>query len=210
MRAARRAADEVTSYVHSQPETSASRHAEKLENPNYRQLASGRLVSNSAIDSSIARAAARHNVDPNLVRAVIKVESNFNPNARSSKGAMGLMQLMPATARQLNVANPYNAEENVDAGVRHLKNLLTTYKGDIKLSLAAYNAGQGAVARFNGVPHFAETQNYVRQITGLYSGGFKLSSSFKVPGLRTETHPGTTPIKMSRSAQGTLLLTNDE
>jgi hypothetical protein len=120
------------------------------------------------IDAAIDQAAERHHVDPNLVRAVIKVESNFNPNAVSRKGAMGLMQLMPQTARQLNVANPFDPEENVDAGVRHLKQLIDNYGGDIRLSLAAYNAGEGAVQRSAGIPHYAETQNYVKRITNLY------------------------------------------
>ena len=109
------------------------------------------------------------------MRAVVKVESNFNPNAVSRKGAMGLMQLMPSTARQLKVKNPFDPEQNVDAGVRHLKQLLESYGGDIKLTLAAYNAGAGAVARSSGVPHYAETQNYVRRITNLYYGGSDLS-----------------------------------
>src|SRR5215471_15143574 len=126
------------------------------------------------IDQSIVMAAARHNVDPNLVRALVKVESNFNSNAVSRKGAMGLMQLMPSTARSLKVNNPFDPDQNVDAGVRHLKQLLENYGGDVNLTLAAYNAGSGAVARSAGIPRYAETQNYVRRITNLYYGGFDL------------------------------------
>src|SRR3954449_924042 len=117
----------------------------------------GHQASEEEIDQSIVMAAARHNVDPNLVRAVVKVESNFNSNAVSRKGAMGLMQLMPQTARQLRVRNPFDPEQNVDAGVRHLKQLMESFGGDVKLTLAAYNAGAGAVNRSAGIPHYAET-----------------------------------------------------
>jgi hypothetical protein len=164
MRAAKSAAAEVDEYAGHESSQSAN---VKIVNANFR----GPLATSADIDSAIEQAAARHNVDPNLVRAVVKVESNFNPNAVSRKGAMGLMQLMPSTARQLKVRNPFDPEQNVDAGVRHLKQLLESYGGDVKLTLAAYNAGAGAVARSSGVPHYAETQNYVRRITSLYYGG---------------------------------------
>lgn len=121
------------------------------------------------IDKIVEETAMRHDVDPNLVRAIIKVESNFNPQARSRKGAIGLMQLMPTTARSLNVTNPYDPAQNVDAGVRHFKQLLDSYHGDVALSLAAYNAGSTAVQRSRGVPRFRETQNYVKRITQLYA-----------------------------------------
>jgi soluble lytic murein transglycosylase-like protein len=127
------------------------------------------------------------------------VESNFNPNALSRKGAMGLMQLMPSTARQLKVKNPFDPEQNVDAGVRHLKQLLESYGGDIKLTLAAYNAGAGAVARSSGVPHFAETQNYVRRITNLYNAGSVFNA-----GVSRD------PIKVQRDARGVLYISNTD
>jgi hypothetical protein len=113
----------------------------------------------------IEAAASRHKVDPRLVHAVITVESRFQARARSRKGAMGLMQLMPATARDLQVRNPYDPATNIDAGVRHLRTLLDRF--DVRLAVAAYNAGAGAVQRFGGVPPFRETQAYVRQVLSL-------------------------------------------
>jgi soluble lytic murein transglycosylase-like protein len=121
------------------------------------------------IDKLVEETAMRHDVDPNLVRAIIKVESNFNPQARSRKGAIGLMQLMPKTAKSLNVTNPYDPAQNVDAGVRHFKQLLDSYHGNVALSLAAYNAGSTAVQRSRGIPRYRETQNYVKRITQLYA-----------------------------------------
>jgi soluble lytic murein transglycosylase-like protein len=113
----------------------------------------------------VDRVAAREGVDPRLVRAVIEVESGFQVNARSPKGAMGLMQLMPATARRYAVKNPYDPVTNIDAGVRHLKSLLARFPP--ALALAAYNAGEAAVERFGGVPPYAETRNYVSRILRL-------------------------------------------
>src|SRR6202171_2994801 len=151
------------------------------------------------MDAAMDQAASRHNVDPNLVRAVIKVESNFNPNAVSRTGAMGLMQLMPQTARQLNVTNPFDPQQNVDAGVRHLKHLMESYGGDVNLTLAAYNAGAGAVARSAGIPNFRETRNYVNRITNLYRGA---------PGTISHnlTTPAFSPVQMQRDARGVLYI----
>jgi soluble lytic murein transglycosylase-like protein len=192
MRAAKSAAAEVDQYLGHDSRQSA---ADKIATANFR----GPLATLGDIDSAIEQAAARHNVDPNLVRAVVKVESNFNPNAVSRKGAMGLMQLMPATARQLKVRNPFDPEQNVDAGVRHLKQLLESYGGDVKLTLAAYNAGAGAVARSSGVPHFAETQNYVRRITNLYYGGSVSNSR--------ASHD---PVTVQRDGRGVLYISNTD
>jgi soluble lytic murein transglycosylase-like protein len=113
----------------------------------------------------IDAAAMRHGVDVRLVRAVVQVESAYRPNARSRKGAKGLMQLMPQTARQYAVTNPYDPASNLDAGVKHLKSLLERF--DLKLALAAYNAGEAAVRRFGGIPPFQETRDYVRQVLGI-------------------------------------------
>ena len=110
----------------------------------------------------ISSVAAAHEVDVRLVHAVIEQESNYRPRARSKKGARGLMQLMPATARQYGVRNSYDPKSNLEAGVRHLKNLLNRL--DLPVALAAYNAGEGTIQRYGGLPPFPETQNYVRSI----------------------------------------------
>ena len=115
-------------------------------------------------DDLILSAAERYGVDPALVRAVVKAESDFNETARSRKGAQGLMQLMPETARLHNVANVYDPEENIEGGVQHLRLLLDRYRGDLKLALAAYNAGVQAVEKHGGIPPFAETKEYVRRV----------------------------------------------
>jgi len=198
MRAARTAAADVRGYVTAQPRTAEDDSA-ALSNPNYATLARGYRVSAGEIDSAIEQAASRHGVDPNLVRALVKVESNFNPNAVSNKGAMGLMQLMPRTASGLRVNNPFDPQQNVDAGVRHLKQLLNNFNGDVRLSLAAYNAGEGAVKRNRGVPRYAETQNYVKRITELYWN--KNGPVFA---------PSSSPVHVYRGEDGVLRMTNTE
>ncbi|MBA4501736.1 lytic transglycosylase domain-containing protein [Marinobacterium marinum] len=113
---------------------------------------------------AIDRIAANHGVDKSLVRAVIHAESAFNPQARSRVGAQGLMQLMPQTAAELGVGNAFDPEQNIDGGVRYLAMLLDRYNKDVRLATAAYNAGPGAVAKYDGVPPYAETQAYVKRI----------------------------------------------
>jgi soluble lytic murein transglycosylase-like protein len=149
-----------------------------------------------AVDGLIDQVARRHSVDPNLVRAMIKVESNFNPRARSRKGAIGLMQLMPSTARDLKV-NPYDPAQNLDGGIRHIKSLLEQNGGDVTLSLAAYNAGQGAVNRHRGVPRYKETQDYVKRITEMYAGNHPLGGTYR------------STIKVTRDSDGHRVYTND-
>ena len=114
----------------------------------------------------IREVAARHGVAADLVEAVIRVESAFNPRAVSNKGAQGLMQLMPRTASSLGVRNAFDPRENIDGGVRHLRYLLDRYPGNVPLALAAYNAGEKAVDYYGGIPPYAETQQYVQKILG--------------------------------------------
>ncbi len=116
------------------------------------------------IEGLISKYANANNVDPNLVRAVIAQESGGNPNDISSKGARGLMQIMPEEAQSLGVSDPFDPQQNIAAGTKLLATLLKKYQGDIPLALAAYNAGSGAVERYNGVPPFPETQKYVHNI----------------------------------------------
>jgi membrane-bound lytic murein transglycosylase B len=133
--------------------------------PKSAPLERGSLLKDSVYGELIAAAAETHGVDPILVQALIQVESNYKPRAKSTKGAMGLMQLMPATAREYKVRNAYDPKSNIDAGVRKLKSLID--KWGVDLALAAYNAGEGAVMRFNGIPPYRETQNYVSRILSL-------------------------------------------
>ena len=116
----------------------------------------------------IQKAASRHNIDPALVKAIIMAESNYNPRAVSKKGAQGLMQLMPVTARSLGVNDAFNPEQNIHAGVRYFKSLLKQFNGDVSLALAAYNAGSSNVRHYKGIPPFKDTKRYLKKVYRYY------------------------------------------
>ena len=124
------------------------------------------LLQSTPYGEIISALSEAHGVDPLLVRALIQVESNYEARARSRKGAMGLMQLMPSTAREYKVRNPFDPKTNIEAGIKHLKSLIDRFDG-VELALAAYNAGEGAVAKFNGIPPYRETRKYVSRILSL-------------------------------------------
>jgi soluble lytic murein transglycosylase-like protein len=140
-------------------------------------------IDRDGVEKLVREAAERHNVDPALVRAVIETESNWNPYAVSRKGAGGLMQLIPTTAQRYGANDVFNPQQNIDAGVSHLKWLLERYNGNLDLALAAYNAGEGAVDRAHGIPAFRETRNYVQKVQDAYfrPGSGRLEGAFTNP-----------------------------
>ena len=137
-------------------------------------------IDRDGVEKLVREAADRHRVDPALVRAVIETESNWNPRAYSRKGAGGLMQLIPTTAQRYGAYDLFNPQQNIDAGVQHLKRLLERYNGNLDLALAAYNAGEGAVDKAQGIPPFRETRNYVQKVQNAYfrPGSGRLTDAF--------------------------------
>jgi soluble lytic murein transglycosylase-like protein len=169
-------------------------------------VASLGLVSSGGMDSGLDQivrdASERHNLDPALVKAVIGTESGWNPKAVSNKGALGLMQLIPSTAGRMGVNNPFDPAQNVDGGARYLRSLLDRYHGNLEMTLAAYNAGEGAVERFGGVPAYPETRAYVKKVTNSY---FRPGSG-RNPNLWEPRRP---PVRPTVRPDGRVIFTNE-
>ena len=166
----------------------------------------------TSFDETIRDHAGRERVDPRLVKSVMLVESNFNPRAVSPKGARGLMQLMPATARRYGVRDSFDPRENIRGGTAYLSDLLDLFGGDLVRTLAAYNAGEGAVQRWGGVPPYPETQEYVRRAMLVYSGSAGsapvLAGGFKgMPTSSSAARVASSPVKLHRGG-GVLLISN--
>jgi soluble lytic murein transglycosylase-like protein len=158
-------------------------------------------IGRDGVEKLVREAADRHKVDPALVRAVIETESNWNPKAYSRKGAGGLMQLIPTTAQRYGAYDVFNPQQNIDAGVKHLKWLLERYNGNLDLALAAYNAGEGAVDRAHGVPAYRETQNYVQKVQNAY---FRPGSG-RLPDAYVNSHA----IRRDVAADGRIIFSNE-
>jgi Transglycosylase SLT domain len=185
------------------PGPSGTASAQKTLLPNNKgSLSAISQPSEDRMDRIVRDAAARHALDPALVKAVISTESGWNPRAVSSKGAMGLMQLIPGTAQRFGVGNPYDPAQNIEGGTTYLRTLLDRYHGDLTKSLAAYNAGEHAVDQSRGVPSYPETQRYVQKVTNTYlqSDGATGSSFWRPP---------VSPVRQERDSTGRVVFTNE-
>src|SRR5262249_9315668 len=156
-------------------------------------LSTTRLVAQEPVLPLLHRLAQQYSLDPRLVHAIITVESNFDPRAVSRAGAQGLMQLMPDTAARYRVTNPFDPQANLDGGMRYLRDLLLMFPNDLRHVLAAYNAGEGAVQQYGGIPPYPETQRYVERVLALYG---------------TSTPPTEGKFYRYRTASGSILLTD--
>jgi soluble lytic murein transglycosylase-like protein len=178
-----------TSFTNLQGGANCSSYS--LDKKNGRWSTNSRVASSgsssSKYDQYIKRVGKRYDIDPYLIKAIIHAESAFNHRAVSPRGAQGLMQLMPATARELRVANPFNPKDNIDGGTRYFRGLMDSFNGDLVLSLAAYNAGPGLVKRTGGVPQIPETLRYINKVLRQYKV-YKTSQNLALKGDRTQPH----------------------
>ncbi len=177
----------------------------------------GKLIAPKAVENPapapdvndlVERTAKANDVDPLLVHSVIKVESNYNPYAVSPKGALGLMQLIPSTARRFGVSNSFDAEENIAAGVRYLKYLQDTFKDD-RLALAAYNAGEGAVMKYGTIPPYRETEQYVQKVGKYYGEARKKQPVKQAAAPQDQSKPQSEPLRpleVATDAEGRIVL----
>lgn len=184
-------------------EEAAAKHPARSAPPSW---SAAQVAAPSRFDELISLAAREHALDPKLLKSVMLFESGFNPKAVSRKGARGLMQLMPQTAKLHGVRNVHDPLQNVQAGARHLAYLLDLYAGNLEKTLAAYNAGEPAVERYGGVPPYEETQEYVRNILSVYQGRSDLKGGFGRPAERTFRYSGR-PVKVVRDANNRIVLT---
>lgn len=183
----------AATVIYAQPETSAvsdNTKAVSFETP-------------ASLEQYFNEAASTYNVSVDLLKAVAKAESDFNPNCTSSAGAMGVMQLMPSTAATLGVADPYDAKQNIMGGAKLLSQLLNKYNGDTSLALAAYNAGSGSVDKYGGIPPYQETQNYVKKILGYLNNGDSIDipgTIYASPDSSSQTSDGSTRIYAEKAS----------
>jgi len=187
-------------YVNAQDNSAGGRGA-----VTFRPVRAVNALPQAEVDKLVVQAAAAKQVDPKLIHSIIQVESGYDPNAVSRKGAMGLMQLIPDTAKRFGVENPFDPSQNIHGGVSYLKYLLDMFKGDVTLSLAAYNAGENSVLRNGGVPAYRETQDYVRKVNYLYG-----ADALPEPPARKSTEPEKPGIYRYVDEQGIVHYTNGQ
>ncbi len=175
-----------------------------IKSSSYSRVTQFTSTDKSYYHNIINEKAAIYDIDPSLIKAVIKAESNWDCRAISRKGAMGLMQLMPSTAIEMNVRDPFDPEENIEGGIKYLKYLLERFKGDLILALAAYNAGPTIVEKYGYVPPFAETKQYVQKVLTFYNG----KTSYPISGNSAKKEKKSDCIYKIIMEDGTILFTN--